>query len=367
VTCTPASGTSFQKGTTTVTCSVSDAVGGTASCSFTVTVVDNQPPTFPNGCPAGITATTGGSCAIVTYANPTISDNCPGATVACSPSSGACFPIGTTTVTCTATDTATTPNTATCMFTITVSPCTITCPANITRANDPNQCGAMVTFAPTFVPGCGTVICSPASGSFFPKGTTTVTCTTQSGPSCAFTVTVNDTQAPGISCPATQTVTTLQPGGTTAVVTYPPPVVTDNCPGASAACTPPSGSTFTLGVTTVSCTATDGSGNTASCSFMVSVFNACLQDDSDQTAVLLLNTQTGAYKFCCGGTTYTGTGTVVKHGNTYTFTHNPVDRRLTATLDGTTNRGTASLQSPPGTSKCTITDRNLTNNSCSCP
>ena len=104
-----------------------------------------------------------------------------------------------------------------------------------------------------------------------------------------------------------------------------------------------------------------------SCSFTVSVFNACLQDDSSPGTVLLLNTQTGAYKFCCGGTTYTGTGTVVKRGNTYTLSHNPVDRRVTATFDGATNKGTASLQSPPGTSRCAITDRNLTNNSCSCP
>ena len=224
-----------------------------------------------------------------------------------------------------------------------------------------------MTFAPTIGGACGTVSCSPTSGSFFPKGTTTVTCTTQSGPSCGFMVTVNDTQPPGITCPASQTGVTLLPGGTTAVVTYSPPVVTDNCPGAGGVCTPPSGSTFTVGVTTVSCTATDGSGNTASCSFAVSVFNLCLQDDSNPGTVLLLNTMTGAYKFCCSGTTYTGTGTVVKKGYNITLTHNPVDRRLTATLDGASNKGTASLQSPPGTFKCTINDRNVTNNSCSCP
>ncbi|HKP11705.1 MAG TPA: carboxypeptidase regulatory-like domain-containing protein, partial [Blastocatellia bacterium] len=75
--------------------------------------------------------------------------------------------------------------------------CTITCPANITQANDPNQCGAVVNYsAPTTTGTCGTAACSPASGSFFPKGTTTVSCTASSGPSCTFTVTVNDTQPP---------------------------------------------------------------------------------------------------------------------------------------------------------------------------
>jgi hypothetical protein len=109
------------------------------------------------------------------------------------------------------------------------------------------------------------------------------------------------------------------------------------------------------------------SGNTATCSFTVSVFNACLQDESSPTTVLLFNTLTGDYRFCCNGTTYTGKGTVVKQGSTYTLTHNPADRRLTAKLDGGTNTGTASFQTPPGTTKCTITDKNITNNSCSCP
>src|SRR6185369_8944826 len=47
--------------------------------------------------------------------------------------------------------------------------------------------------------GCGTVNCSPPSGSFFPKGTTTVNCSTAAGPSCSFTVTVNDTEGPQIT------------------------------------------------------------------------------------------------------------------------------------------------------------------------
>jgi hypothetical protein len=56
-TCTPASGTVFPKGSTTVTCNVSDASGNAATpCSFTVTVNDTQPPTIT--CPANISTTT---------------------------------------------------------------------------------------------------------------------------------------------------------------------------------------------------------------------------------------------------------------------------------------------------------------------
>ena len=61
--------------------------------------------------------------------------------------------------------------------------CELTCPANVTQENDPNQCGAVVNYpAPTTTGDCGTVTCSPSSGSFFPVGTTTVTCTATAGP-----------------------------------------------------------------------------------------------------------------------------------------------------------------------------------------
>src|SRR6185295_8659234 len=69
--------------------------------------------------------------------------------------------------------------------------CTITCPSNVVTNSGPNQNGATVTYpAPGTTGTCGTVNCSPASGSFFPAGVTTVTCTTTAGPSCNFTVTV---------------------------------------------------------------------------------------------------------------------------------------------------------------------------------
>jgi hypothetical protein len=80
-------------------------------------------------------------------------------------------------------------------------PCSISCPPNQTQPNDPDQCGAVVNYPPPTTTGtCGVVACSPASGSFFPVGTTTVTCNTTQGSSCTFTVTVNDTQFPVVTC-----------------------------------------------------------------------------------------------------------------------------------------------------------------------
>lgn len=147
-----------------------------------------------------------------------------------------------------------------------VAPCTITCPANVTQSNDANQCGAVINYpAPTAGAGCGTVTCTPAAGSFFPVGTTTTTCTTTAGPSCSFTNTVNDTQPPTTVCPAN--ITTAATAATGAVITFAAPTASDNCPGFTTVCAPASGSTFPIGTTTDTCTTTDASANTASCSF----------------------------------------------------------------------------------------------------
>ena len=81
---------------------------------------------------------------------------------------------------------------------------TITCPQDIITANDPGQCGAVVHYPPP-IPSEGTatpVVSVPPSGSFFPLGTTTVTCTSESGAVCSFDVTVNDVDAPVIGNPS---------------------------------------------------------------------------------------------------------------------------------------------------------------------
>lgn len=87
--------------------------------------------------------------------------------------------------------------------------------------------------------------------------------------SAAATTTVSN-PPPVVACPASVT-RPNDPGLCSAVVTYPPPVVTDNCPGATAACVPSSGSTFPVGATPVTCTATDSGGATAACTFGVTV------------------------------------------------------------------------------------------------
>lgn len=83
---------------------------------------------------------------------------------------------------------------------------TITCPGDITRDNELGECGAHVTWCAPEVTGTPTptVTCSRSSGSWFPVGTTVVTCTATNdsgSASCSFTVTVEDNEAPEMTCP----------------------------------------------------------------------------------------------------------------------------------------------------------------------
>ncbi len=275
VTCSPASGSTFPIGTTTVQCSATDAHGNTANGSFTVTVRDTTPPTL--ALPANITAeATSASGAVVTY-TASANDGVDGpVAVTCSPASGSTFPIGTTTVQCSASDAHS--NTANGSFTVTVrdtTPPALALPANITTEAT-SASGATATYTATstdLVDGARPVTCTPASGSTFPLGTTTVQCSatdlhsnTATG---SFTVTVRDTTPPVLTLPATITKEATSTSG--AAVTY-TATSTDIVDGSRpVTCTPPSGSTFPLGTTTVQCTATDTHNNTAHGSFSVIV------------------------------------------------------------------------------------------------
>ena len=114
------------------------------------------------------------------------------------------------------------------------------------------------------------------SGSTFPIGTTTntfvVTDSSGNTTTCSFDVIVNDTEAPEITCPGNITQGN-DPGICGAVITYITPVGTDNCSGSTTIQTAglASGSTFPVGTTTNTFVVTDASGNTAICSFDVTI------------------------------------------------------------------------------------------------
>lgn len=136
--------------------------------------------------------------------------------------------------------------------------------------------GANVTYTATATDaqdGPLTPACAPASGSLFPVGGTQVNCsvTDSSGLSAAgsFTVTVTDTAPPSLNLPSDITAEATGPGG--AAISY-TATATDLVDGpVPVSCTPASSGTFPVGTTTVSCSATDAHGNTATGSFKVTV------------------------------------------------------------------------------------------------
>ena len=104
-TCVPTVGGVLPLGPTTVTCTVTDGAGATASDHFDVTVVDRTAPRL-SGFPSDIDVSTSDPDGrAVSFASPNATDVVDGSpTVACSPVSGSVFAVGTSTVTCTATD-----------------------------------------------------------------------------------------------------------------------------------------------------------------------------------------------------------------------------------------------------------------------
>jgi hypothetical protein len=151
---------------------------------------------------------------------------------------GSIFPVGTTTNTISVIDRFS--NVFQCSFTITVldlEPPQIQAPASVVVGNDPGKCVAIVNFNVTTTDNCAaTVTCTPPSGSFFPKGTTIVTCravdTSGNSATNTFPVTVNDIEPPDIKS-ITPTPGTLWPPNHKMIPVTLTVVVTDNCAVAS--------------------------------------------------------------------------------------------------------------------------------------
>lgn len=121
------------------------------------------------------------------------------------------------------------------------------------------------------------VECTPASGSFFPIGTTEVTCTAEDAAGntavLSFSVEVSDDEAPTIA-DNPDIELQLARGSSTVAVTFSLPAASDNSGTVEVECDLLSGSSLPVGTHVVTCTATDPSDNTASSSFVVTVLRA---------------------------------------------------------------------------------------------
>ncbi len=293
-------------GVTTIVWKATDAAGNTSTCTQTVSVLDAQNPTV--NCPVSGTVTRATNVNDCFYTvsgaefNATGSDNCGMPTITYS-LSGATTGTGTsltgvnlnkglTTITWKATDAG--GNMVTCSFNVQVNdtrPPVIACPPNIEVNAPADACSAVVT------PGvlgasdnCGTPTTTFGPipmGSIFPVGTTILTGTASDNSGntamCTMTVKVKDVTAPVFfKCPSNVTLTATEGNCAGVYGSNDVPVVTESCAyslswvlsgattGSGSGTIPPS-QVFQTGVTTVTYTATDASGNTTVCTFTVSV------------------------------------------------------------------------------------------------
>jgi hypothetical protein len=155
---------------------------------------------------------------------------------------------------------------------------TLTMPTNvIAEAIQPGVAEVTVVAATATDGGSGvqSVVCP--TGTFkFPLGTTNVICVATDAvgntSEAHYSVTVRDTKPPSLSLPANITVNATSPAG--AAVSYTVSATDGADPNPTLSCSTPSGSGFPIGQWTVTCVATDQSGNSSTGSFTVKVKGA---------------------------------------------------------------------------------------------
>lgn len=172
---------------------------------------------------------------------------------------------------------------ATCAATVTVqdrTPPELTCPPGATHECQGNY-QAVVDPGDATATDCSSFTMSDPGSASYPLGTTVVTYTAtdvrQNGASCTTAVTVADRLEPSITCPEGIAITSA-PGQCAYMETFtvstsdvcdPSPVVA--CVDQYGGSVAPGGHSYPVGITRVTCTSTDSSGNSQSDAFAVEV------------------------------------------------------------------------------------------------
>jgi len=260
-------------GTSRVTSfTVTDQVGQQAQCAVTIEVKNPVVVTVPGDIAVCPTNPNGAGVSFVASA---VDGDGNALTPVCTPPSGAQFPIGTTTVSCEATDAG--GSTGTASFRVTVlddtTPPTIECPesallecladtspASTGTATAADNCSVSVSFVDASEPQCGaTVSVTRTWAATDGRGNTA---------SCVQAVATRDTTPPAITCPAPLRLECTSFAGATATFGA---IAADACGGVTPASCPESGGVFPIGLSTASCSAIDACGNTSACSTMLEV------------------------------------------------------------------------------------------------
>lgn len=290
----------FPVGVTTLQYLVSDGASpaNSSTCTFTIDVRENTPPTINCGTTQTFPATSGCSATITAamLTAPTASDNCPATptVVIYSPAFPQTLTVGgtssATAVFWRVTDAS--GNSATCSRTIQVTdqtPPNINCGPDITV--NTASCSGVSSTSVTLPPVSATDNCSPLTftatlltsiPSTYPIGSTTLTYQATDGAAltnvCTKQVIVRDNQPPVITCPSNITVT--NPPSCPASVPISPTTLTDNCVAVNYVSSHPTASFACGTTTTVTLTANDAGGNTSTCAVTVTVGNPCTATSS---------------------------------------------------------------------------------------
>lgn len=271
VSCSPASGSLFPLGETTVTSTARDFKNNSATGSFTIKVQDSTPPVLAVPTDKAVEATA--PLTPVAIGQATATDIFPVKVISDAP---VAYSIGTTTVNWTATDANN--NVATGIQKVTVKDATapvVTPPANLTVEATGMLTQVNIGTA-TATDAVGVVSITSNAPATFPVGATIVTWTAKDAAgnvgTTVQTVTVKDTTPPALEGLANQLLEATSASGAKAAYTVTAKDLVDPAP--TVICSAASGSTFPLGATVVTCTARDGKGNNATGSFTITVRDA---------------------------------------------------------------------------------------------
>src|SRR6476659_750300 len=277
-----ASGQVFPIGNTTIVCTAKDNSNNIAKASFVVVIADRTPPRIqvPNHNLIVANATNARG-SVVDY-NVSATDNvATNIHPICQPiASGQVFPIGNTTIVCTAKDNSN--NIAKASF-ITVAadrtPPRIQVPNhNLIVANATKARGSVVDYNVSATDNVATnihPICQPiASGQVFPIGNTTIVCTAKDNSNniakASFVVVIADRTPPRIQVPNHNLIVANATNARGSVVDYNVSATDNVATNIHPICQPiASGQVFPIRNTTIVCTAKDNSNNTAKASFVV--------------------------------------------------------------------------------------------------
>ena len=274
VVCLPASGSIFSLGITNISCTATDDSNNIITKNFNVNVVDTTVPNLivPGNQVIEATSPYGAIYGFVVSSTDIVDTN---VGIVCDHDNN--FPLGVTTVSCIATDDFN--NFSTGLFDVNVvdtTPPVITAPGTITV--DANANSVIVNFSATandIVDGDVIVNCTPASGTDFNLGTTLVSCNAVdsrgNSADSNFNIIIQDVNYPILTIPSDITEEANIFGG--AIVNF-IVTATDEVDGSlTVTCDHNSGDLFSLGTTTVSCSATDLSNNTSDANFSITVID----------------------------------------------------------------------------------------------